>query len=100
MKATYGKLSIVSFIALVVFVTASVTLARGRYLWDRDTPEAVLFTTFLIFIAGFVFPVTGLTLGYLSALKQELPRCYRYIGFFLNLTWFVIILRLVISILI
>ena len=74
MKAIFGKLSILCFailvfIVCVIYADGSMKLAMLGYLTS-------LITT------------VGLVLGYLSALKQETPKCYRYIGFYINLAVF------------
>ena len=71
MKAIFGKLSIacfvLSFIALILGMTTD--------LYDA--------------LSGVpLFPPIGVVFGYLSALKQETPKCYRYAGFILNFVWF------------
>jgi len=76
MKAIYGKLSIVSFVVPVVSLVALFTLIKYGDVFGL-----------VLFIALFLLPPIGLILGYLSALKQEIPKYYRYIGFFLNFTW-------------
>ena len=69
MKAIFGKLSILSFLILITawLITELTGMRLGLY-----SEFAVL-----------QYPI-GFLFGYLSLLKQETPKCYRYIGFFLN----------------
>jgi len=70
MKAKFGKLSIGCFIANIVLLYLLYAIFRG---------------TIMVIVPFVVSMFTGLILGYLSALRQEEPKYYRYIGFFLNL---------------
>ena len=79
MKAILGKLSILCFVALIIILLCAIPIIAA------DDPMGAVFL--LVFLTP-LFTTVGLVLGYLSALKQETPKCYRYIGFFLNLAWF------------
>jgi hypothetical protein len=70
MKAVFGKSSIFCFVVFLVSTGISVV-----YYWDSGD---VIWSG--LGVLAFTF---GLLFGYLSALKQETPKYYRYIGFLL-----------------
>jgi len=76
-SAIFGKLSIVSFFALVALVVTAIILAEKRNGLSDSAEAWAGITGYSLFLVGFM-------LGYLSALKQETPKCYRYIGFLLH----------------
>ena len=77
MKAKFGKLSIGCVVASVAIMFAYVSMT------DNLSFGTIVF---------FVFPVAGFRCVLLSARKRESPKCYRYIGFFLNLAWLLTLL--------
>ena len=79
MKAIFGKLSILCFVVLIIILFCALPV-----IFKDDPMGAVIMLVFLTPL----FTTVGLVLGYLSALRQETPKCYRYIGFFMNLVWF------------
>jgi uncharacterized Tic20 family protein len=80
MKAKFGILSIGVFCATVVLCVF--VILRIPYINDLDNGFFLL----LYGIFGSCFlSVVGMILGIMSMLKKEEPKCFRYIGFGLNL---------------
>ena len=89
MKAIYGKLSILCFAIPVILLYPAAMVGISAFYHPAvisQTISIVLSATILLSI-----PV-GCLLGYLSWRKQEIPKCYRYIGFFLNFPWLVLLI--------
>jgi len=75
MKSIFGKLSILCFVILVVIFGIWL-----RNIFGETDPLGLCFAAIVLSTStpiGFLF-------GYLSAYRQETPKCYRYIGFSLN----------------
>ena len=79
MKAKFGKLSIWCVIASIVLVC----IAKLCEKYFADTFRMLPATLFLLPIMVLIF--AGIIFGFVSALKQEEPKRYRYVGFLLNL---------------
>ena len=80
MKAKFGKLSILCFIIPTIHFCVFI----HNY---KDVHDGSIFS--FICTVYLCMPI-GLLFGYLSVLKQEIPKCYRYVGFFLNLALFLL----------
>jgi len=85
MKSIFGKLSILCFVAVIVGLVISY---RSFVILDDDPMGMALMMLYLLILfvpLGFLFCV-------LSVCKREVPKYYRYIGFFLNCLWFLMFL--------
>ena len=73
-QAIYGKLSILCFFAVIIGVVIH---------WLLDPSDGMGIVMMLAFLPVLFVPL-GFLFGILSAVKKEIPKYYRYIGFFLN----------------
>ena len=87
MTAKFGKLSIGCFIALIL-IDVGDTIYCG--FWRAKLGWYLMPWTSL---AYWFFIVSGIVLGYWSALRQETPKRYRYIGFLLHLVWLLLLVN-------
>ena len=85
-SAIYGKLSIVCSVIPISLLYFMVVAAISAFYH----PTVLSKTIAIILNVAVLFSIpVGCLLGYLSLLKQETPKCYRYIGFFLNSLWLI-----------
>jgi len=84
MKSIFGKLSILCFIGAIIGLVMSY-----KVFMMLDDPMGMA-------MMAYYLPIMSITFGFLfchiSANKKEVPKCYRYIGFFLNCLWIPLLL--------
>jgi len=82
MKAIYGKFSILCFaISFIIFICLTILDFCGYPLHYELGMQGMPIWVLL------GLPPIGFVFGCLSGTKQETPKPYRYIGFYLNLVW-------------
>ena len=76
MKAVFGKLNVLCFVAVVVGMVISYV---PFVILDNDPMGMAL----MLFYLSILFIPLGLIFFSVSAVKKEIPKYYRYIGLFL-----------------